>query len=135
LVVLAVGVAEILWQRRTPVLVLYPSFMIIRLSFLRRTHRLSYTEIVGWAHSARWVGFEATHSKRIYFPLQVIRESERTRLLGHLQSLKIGQPGFVALSPRDLERHERNLWIAYATLAIVIVAASFLYLLDALRNI
>ena len=34
---LVIGVAEVLWQRRNSLVVLYPSFMVIRLRWLSRT--------------------------------------------------------------------------------------------------
>jgi hypothetical protein len=122
---LTIGFADFVWQQRNPLVVLYTSLIEIRSGLLTRPHRLSYTELAGWAHSARWLGFETIQAKRIYVPLQLLKKSERIRLGENPQSLKLGQPGFVALSRRDLEWRERKILGAVIPFATVTLMALF----------
>jgi hypothetical protein len=100
LLILAFSFVEVIWARRRPFVALSASGIVIRPAFLSLSHSLAYTEIAGWTHSARWLGFETIQSKRIYLPL-LLKKSERIRLLERLQSLQLGQPD----CPKALARH------------------------------
>jgi hypothetical protein len=128
---LAIGVADFLWQRRNPLITFSPSVIVIKPGFLSRTHQLSYTEVAGWAQSTRLVGFETIQSKRIYLPLLQLKKPERIRLLKHLESLNLGQPGFVGFSQRNLERRERMIWGSVVIILPAVIIASLWF---AFRN-
>jgi hypothetical protein len=130
--VLVIGVANAIWQHRHPLITLSASAMVIRLDFLRRPHRLAYAEVAGWAHSKRWLGFETFRSKRIYLPLQELKKPDRIRLVQHLQALNIGQPAFVGLSERDLERRERRILGVKLALILAVIPASLWFALRAI---
>ena len=122
LALLALAVAEAVWQRRHPLIVLSRSGMVIRPAFLSRSHELSYAEIAGWAHSARLVGFETLHGKRVYIGLIQLKKADRPRLLGQLESLRLGSPGASTVSKRDLERLEiRRYAFVFAAVILMVL--------------
>lgn len=124
---LVIGIPDLIWQRRNPLLLFSPSQLEIRLAFLGRNHQLSYVEVAGWASSKNWLGIETLQSKRIYVPLRVLTKASRERLIEHMQSLNLGQPGFGGITRRDLERRHRTVVLAAVVGAIAAVVAGAWY--------
>ncbi len=122
-------VAEFLWQRRTPALILSASKLVYRPSLLARSREVDFSTVGAWAHSPALLVFATSNEGTVEIPLAPLEPERRRELIQrleaiHLQSVPLKESltqGYRGGRARVVARNLGLFLLVLAVLLVVVV--------------